>query len=165
MGPISVCFLFFFFTWTNATSLKVPGCFHLTLSSGLFLFSRGKALGAKLALNWLALSTLSSCQYKCVVFLIRMQWWRLSIVSLHRNFVFSRCFHTRNCLNFGRQSIKTRKRQPNFLKFQSFSIFETDHRKQFQCLLTKSETTNLEHYFLNLKDMKKHLGFSKACNG
>ena len=23
--------------------------------------------------------------------------------------------------------------------------------------------TNLEHYFLNLKDMKKHFSFSKAC--
>ena len=51
---LSLCaFCFLFFTWTNATSLKVPGCFHLILSSGLFLFSRGKALGAKLTLTWL----------------------------------------------------------------------------------------------------------------
>ena len=30
------------------------GCFHLALSSGLFLFSRGKTLGARLALNWMS---------------------------------------------------------------------------------------------------------------
>ena len=133
MGPVSVCFLFFF-TWINATSLKVPGCFHLPLSSGLFLFSRGKALGAKLGLTWLLYIKLS-ISLLCFSFGCSGGDCRLFLYTETLCFldVFT-C--TRNCLNFGRQSIKTRKRQPNFLKFQSFSISATDDRKQFQCLKT-----------------------------
>ena len=117
MGPVSVCFLFlFFFTWTNATLLKVPGCFHLTLSSGLFLFSRGKALGAKLALTWLLYIKLS-ISLLCFSFGCSGGDCRLFL------YIETLCFldvFTPNCLNLAGKALKLENVNPIFSSFNPF---------------------------------------------